>query len=81
MPNLCHLHARRTHTTIYQSFKSKKTKIQNKKYPTKMIGYTIKMKINFSKNTSAPRTYGATEQNPDYNIYICYRLLIKHQRI
>lgn len=46
-----------------------------------MIGYTIKMKINFSKNTSAPRTYGATEQNPDYNIYICYRLLIKHQRI
>lgn len=49
MPNLCHANDSAAHITMNQHIKTTPAKINAKKHPTKMVGYTIKMKINFSK--------------------------------
>lgn len=47
MPNLCHANDSAIHITMTQHIKTTSAKIKAKKYPTKMVGYTIKMKITF----------------------------------
>ena len=47
MPNLCHANDSATHIAMNQHIKTTPAKINAKKHPTKMVGYTIKMKITF----------------------------------